>query len=129
MKVRFKKITPIADISHLQMLCFLLECILTPENTPPDTHKEVYELYFVFCCVWAFGGCLFQDQLVDHRVEFTKWWVTEFKTVKFPSAGTVFDYFIDPETKKFEPWTRKVMDFELDPDLPLQVSYSKTRRS
>ena len=63
MKVRFKKITPIADISHLQMLCFLLECMLTPENTPPDTSKEVYELYFVFCCVWAFGGCLFQDQV------------------------------------------------------------------
>jgi dynein heavy chain len=60
---RFKKITPIADISHLQMLCFLLECVLTPENTPPDCPKELYELYFVFCCVWAFGGCLFQDQV------------------------------------------------------------------
>ena len=65
MKIRFKKITPIADCSHLQMLCFLLECMLTPENTPPDTHKEIYELYFVFCCVWAFGGCLFQDQVSD----------------------------------------------------------------
>ena len=121
MKVRFKKITPIADISHLQMLCFLLECILTPENTPPDTHKEVYELYFVFCCVWAFGGCLFQDQLVDHRVEFTKWWITEFKTIKFPSAGTVFDYYIDPATHKFEHWKGTIAKFELDPDLPLQV--------
>lgn len=62
-KSRFKKITPIADISHLQMLCNLLECILTPENTPPDCPKELYELYFVFCIVWAFGGCLFQDQV------------------------------------------------------------------
>lgn len=60
---RFKKITPVADISHLQMLCNLLECILTPENTPHDCPKEWYELYFVFCCVWAFGGCLFQDQV------------------------------------------------------------------
>jgi dynein heavy chain len=25
MKVRFKKITPIAEISHVQMLCYLLE--------------------------------------------------------------------------------------------------------
>ena len=62
MKFRFKKITPIADISHLQMLCYLLECMLVPENTPPDCPKEWYELYFVFCIVWAFGGCLFQDQ-------------------------------------------------------------------
>lgn len=60
---RFKKITPIADISHLQMLCYLLEVILTPENTPPDCPKDVYEIFFVFCCVWAFGGCLYQDQV------------------------------------------------------------------
>ena len=45
------------------MLCYLLEVMLTPENTPPDCPKELYELYFVFCCVWAFGGCLFQDQV------------------------------------------------------------------
>jgi dynein heavy chain len=54
-------------------------------------------------------------------VEFTKWWITEFKTIKFPSQGTVFDYYIDPETKKFEPWSKIVPKFELDPDLPLQV--------
>lgn len=60
-------------------------------------------------------------QLVDYRVEFSKWWVTEFKTIKFPSAGTVFDYFIDTETKKFVPWTEKVPKFELDSEMPLQV--------
>lgn len=64
----------------------------------------------------------FPLQLVDHRVEFTKWWVTEFKTIKFPSAGTVFDYYIDPESKKFETWTKRVPAFEYDPDLPLQVT-------
>ena len=63
MRFRFKKITPIADVSHLQMLCNLLEVMLTPENTPPDCPKELYELYFVFCCVWALGGAMFQDQV------------------------------------------------------------------
>ncbi|KAK7475395.1 hypothetical protein BaRGS_00033345, partial [Batillaria attramentaria] len=126
LRTRFKKITPIAEISHVQMLCHLLECLLTPENTPPDCPKELYELYFVFSCVWAFGSCMFQDQLVDHRVEFTKWWVTDFKTIKFPTAGTIFDYFIDPETKKFEPWTKKVQKFEFDPELPLQAALVHT---
>ena len=64
MKHRFKKITPIVEISHIQMLCFLLECLLVPENTPPDCPKELYELYFVFATVWAFGGCTFQDQVM-----------------------------------------------------------------
>ena len=60
-------------------------------------------------------------QLVDYRVEFSKWWVSEFKTVKFPHQGTVFDYFLDGETKKWVPWTEKVPNFELDPEIPLQV--------
>lgn len=62
-RTRFKKITPIAETSHLGMLCHLLECLLTPTNTPPDCPKELYELYFVFCCVWAFGSAMFQEQV------------------------------------------------------------------
>lgn len=58
---------------------------------------------------------------MDYRLEFSKWWVNEFKTVKFPSQGTVFDYCIDPGTKKFTPWSEKVPSFELDPEVPLQV--------
>lgn len=54
-------------------------------------------------------------------MEFSKWWVTEFKTVKFPAQGTVFDYYIDPESKKFEPWSKMVPKFVMDSDIPLQV--------
>ncbi|XP_068120652.1 dynein axonemal heavy chain 9 isoform X1 [Hyperolius riggenbachi] len=121
LRSRFKKIIPIPEQSMVQMLCYLLECLLTKENTPPDCPKELYELYFVFAAVWAFGGAMFQDQLVDYRVEFSKWWVTEFKTIKFPSQGTVFDYYIDPETKKFEPWSKLIPKFEFDPEMPLQA--------
>ncbi|XP_034049709.1 dynein heavy chain 9, axonemal [Thalassophryne amazonica] len=118
---RFKKIIPIPEQSTVQMLCYLLECLLTPENTPPDCAKELYELYFVFAAVWAFGGAMFQDQLLDYRVEFSKWWVAEFKSIKFPSQDTVFDYYIDPESKKFEPWSKMVPKFQMDTDTPLQA--------
>ena len=47
----------------IKMLCYLLEGMLVPENTPPDCNKELYELYFVFAAVWAFGGAMFQDQV------------------------------------------------------------------
>ncbi|XP_064531689.1 dynein axonemal heavy chain 9 isoform X4 [Pseudopipra pipra] len=121
LRTRFKKIIPIPEQSMVQMLCYLLECLLTEENTPSDCPKELYELYFVFAAVWAFGGSMFQDQLVDYRVEFSKWWVAEFKTIKFPSQGTVFDFYIDPETKKFEPWSKLIPQFEFDPEVPLQA--------
>uniref|UniRef100_A0A4W3HQF7 Dynein heavy chain 9, axonemal n=1 Tax=Callorhinchus milii TaxID=7868 RepID=A0A4W3HQF7_CALMI len=121
LRARFKKIIPVPEQSMVQMLCYLLECLLTKENTPADSPKELYELYFIFAGIWAFGGAMFQDQLVDYRIEFSKWWVSEFKTIKFPSQGTVFDYYIDPETKKFEPWSKLIPKFEYDSDMPLQA--------
>ncbi|XP_055971730.1 dynein axonemal heavy chain 17 [Sorex fumeus] len=125
-RVGFKRITPVPEITTIQTLLYLLECLLTDTSAPPDSPKELYELYFVFACFWAFGGAMFQDQLIDHRVEFSRWWVNEFKSVKFPSQGSMFDYYIDPDTRKFLPWTDKVPNFELDPDIPLQASLVHT---
>lgn len=67
-------------------------------------------------------------KLQDHRVEFSKWWTTEYKTVKFPAQGTIFDYYIDSESKKFEPWTKLVPKFSLDTDLPLQVIFKLNKK-
>nr|XP_061808009.1 dynein axonemal heavy chain 9-like isoform X2 [Nerophis lumbriciformis] len=121
LRLRFKKLIPIPEQSMVQTLCYLLECLLTPENVPLDSAKELYELYFVFAAVWAFGGALFQDQMVDYRVEFSKWWVAEFKTIKFPSQDTVFDYYVDAESKKFEPWSKMVPVFQMDANTPIQA--------
>nr|CAH7754609.1 unnamed protein product [Callosobruchus chinensis] len=123
---KFKKITPISDIAHLQMLCLLLDCFLTPANVPLDCPKEWYEIYFVFCIVWAFGSALFQDQIIDWRNEFSKWFTNEFKAVKFPVGGNVFSYYIEEESKRFLPWADLVPEFELDGDIPLQATLVNT---
>ncbi|XP_068196033.1 dynein axonemal heavy chain 11 [Antennarius striatus] len=120
-RCNLKTITPIPENSMVQTLCSLLDCLLTKDNTPPDSPRELYEIYFVFACVWAFGGALFQDHLNDYRAEFSRWWSKEMRAVKFPSQGTVFDYFIDSETKKFTPWSEKMVPFELEPEAPLQT--------
>ncbi|NWX62644.1 DYH17 protein, partial [Promerops cafer] len=122
----FKTITPVPEVTAIQTVLSLLECFLTPKNVPPESPRELYELFFVFACIWAFGGALFQDQLVDHRQQFSKWWLSEFKTVKFPNQGTIFDYYIHPKTKTFNPWDERVPDFELDPDVPLQAAVVHT---
>ena len=53
----------LVQVSMIQTLCYLLEALLTAENTPPDTHKDIYELYFVFAAIWSFGGFLFKDEV------------------------------------------------------------------
>ncbi|OWK14895.1 hypothetical protein Celaphus_00001571 [Cervus elaphus hippelaphus] len=37
----FKKITPVPEITIIQMILYLLECLLTEKNAPPDSAKEL----------------------------------------------------------------------------------------
>ncbi|CAI6373012.1 unnamed protein product [Macrosiphum euphorbiae] len=103
------------------MLCTLLDCLSTPIICPPENARDVYGTYFVYTCLWAFGSALFKDQLIDWRVEFSKWWLTGFKTIKISSSGSVFNYFINPEPKQFIPLLDLVSSFQLNPDTRLQV--------
>lgn len=68
MRTRFKKITPIVDMAHVQMLCHLLNCLFVPENTPAECPKEWHDIFFVFACVWAFGSAMFHEGSVDYRI-------------------------------------------------------------
>eukprot|EP01135_Chromosphaera_perkinsii_P008680 Nk52_evm13s1444 gene=Nk52_evmTU13s1444 len=126
LRFNFKKVSPVTDMSMIQTLSYLLESLITPESCPPGCDKEWYEIYFVFAAIWAFGGAMFQDQLVDYRLEFSKWWSAEFKTIKLPSSGTVFDFFVDDASKKFLPWSEKVQPYEHDADIPLQAVLVET---
>ncbi|KAJ4427781.1 hypothetical protein ANN_25434 [Periplaneta americana] len=200
MRVRFKKITPITDMAHIQMLCHLLHCLLIPANTPPgepvdaNCPKEWYEIYFVFASVWAFGAAMFQDQSKQASRSSTRVCVRICVSIRRPefecsgpqlegpefecsgpqlegpefeyselslkqsaaiqvfsdrgpprgihqvvgqrvqdgqvsSQGTVFDYYVDTETKQFLSWTERLPVFTLDPDMPLQAALVHTSES
>lgn len=108
------------------MTCFLLDSLLTPANIPQESSKELYEQYFCFAAIWGFGSACFQDQLLDWRNEFSKNWVSEFKDIKFPPIGTVFNYYIEPKTMEFRPWSDLVRKYEMDTDIPLQSTLIPT---
>ncbi|KAL7875326.1 hypothetical protein SRHO_G00062960 [Serrasalmus rhombeus] len=126
MRSSAKTITPIPESSMVQTLCSLLDGLLTPENIPADSTRDVYETYFVFACIWAFGGATYQDQARDYRAEFSQWWVKEMKSVKLPAHGSIFDFYLDPQTRRFSPWSDKVPSFQMDPDVPLQAALVST---
>lgn len=76
------------------------------------------EYVFVYALVWAIGGVLCEKDGIDFRREFSIWWKAEWKSsVKFPSKGTVFDYFVEiaPDgTAKFQEWSVKIKQIEYD---------------
>jgi dynein heavy chain len=75
------------------------------------------ELVFVFACVWCVGGAFGMKDGIDFRKTFSNWWKEKFKQVRFPTKGSVFDYFVDIENSKFEEWTKmnvKSIENEID---------------
>ena len=45
-----------------------------------------------------------QDDGFDQRKGFSDWFKTKFKTIRLPPQETIFDYYLDMKTIKFEPW-------------------------
>ena len=117
---KFKKVTPLSGINHIQVLCSLLDALLTEDNLPKEPSDLDYETWFVFALVWSFGSALFHDGATDHKAEFSKWFINDFNTIEFPTES-VFDVFVDPKTQSFVNWTELIPKFELDPDIPLQA--------
>uniref|UniRef100_A0A1I8M0L3 Dynein heavy chain n=1 Tax=Musca domestica TaxID=7370 RepID=A0A1I8M0L3_MUSDO len=122
----FRHIVPISDMAVIQMSCNLLECLLdfNEEETefqhssnPNNPHKLHLELIFVYAVLWGFGSALSQEHNIDWRREFQKWWCTEFKDIKLPSQGTIYDYHLDVRTQKFIRWS------DMAGRMPMQMEF------
>ncbi|KAJ9445971.1 Dynein beta chain [Diplonema papillatum] len=120
-------VVQIADISLVQTLCALLDALL--HNVPHGSPQEVYEKYFCFALVWAFGGALASDGRVDYRAAFSKWWVREMQSrVRIcDEKYQVFDFYISKETHhEFCSWNELVAKYKTDPDLPMSEQLVET---
>ena len=109
----FKTLLPLVPVNIAQTICKILESMLPAEavrgGPPPD--RKLLEAQFVFACVWAIGGCMLVDKVVDFRTQFSKWWMSEWKSVFYPDKGVVFDYYVDEKTSQMVHWEDKVPSF------------------
>ena len=109
-KRSMKSVVPMMDIATIQTICRLLDGLLTEESCPPGGPSELYEMFFVFACIWAFGGNLPSDGRIDYRTSCSNWWKKEVP-FEIKDNGSVFDYFLD-ETQEFVPWTTIVPELK-----------------
>lgn len=79
-------------------ICKLLESIFKSADVKGP------EYVFVFACIWCIGGGYIEKDGKDYKKEFSNWWKDKWKVIKFPSKGTVFDYYVDIENSKLEDW-------------------------
>ena len=67
--------------------------------------------------IWAAGGCLSEVDGVDYRKQFSNWWKNEMKTIKFPSKGTVFDYYV--KESRLDEWASIVETIDYSSEVPM----------
>ncbi|KAL0479463.1 dynein beta chain [Acrasis kona] len=115
-----KHIIPVSAINMIQSLCYILEGLLNAETCAPGSANDIYEHYFVFACVWAFGGALQPEE----RQAFNTFFKKTFTTVKFPENNqstvnwTVFDHYVMPEGNKLGHWQELVPQYVYESEVP-----------
>jgi len=106
-----KILVPMVDICLISACCSLLDNLLAPAN------YDSLEYWFMFCFTSACGLCLAEVDGVDYRKNFSNWWKGEMKSVKYPSKGGIFDYFV--KDAKFEEWSSAVETLEYSSETPM----------
>jgi dynein heavy chain len=119
-KIHMTAVVPQEDITMVTSVVRMLNQVLNAETYKDE---ETLHAYFVFCCVWAFGCALtVSDDGEDFKKKFSDWWRETWTKVKFPSRELVFDYWLDPETLKFEQWAKSPFFYTIDYDSKTPMS-------
>jgi dynein heavy chain len=98
-KKTFKYLVPVVELTMISSVCKLLEAMLVGE-------LKGLEYIFVFACVWCLGAGFAEKDGHDYRKEFSNWWKDKWKTIKFQSKGTVYDYYVDIENTRLDEWSK-----------------------
>jgi dynein heavy chain len=120
-KRNFKNIVSQIDLNQAQAVCYLLEGLLeigekSLGGKSCATDPKLLENLFIFATMWGLGSALLVDKNNDYRKQFDKWWREEWKQLRFPEHGLIFDYLVDPESNQIVPWTDRVDSYKHDPE-------------
>ena len=113
---------PVVDLAIVETICHLLEGLCIPKFIPAGSGSEIYERFFVFSCIWAFGGPLSSDGRIDYRNLFSNWWKKEWPSVKVEDPKlpadkqSVFDVFL--HNGEFQLWSSLVKPYKHISGLP-----------
>ncbi len=67
MRKSFSHITPLGTMNWVTTLVNILEGCLKPENLSNKADQALFEMYFVFAVIWAFGGALVEKDGIAYR--------------------------------------------------------------
>ena len=117
LKVQCPEPIPTVPIQMATNICNYLEALLTKNvfknyDNVEDTKRKLNNIY-AFTFIWGTGAAI--DAI--HLDKFDVIVKEIFKTLVFPRADTVFDFFLDDEFS-FTSWEPKIPEFSFNRDAP-----------
>lgn len=101
-----RELVPTDRLKCVRTFASLFDTFATPENgvdpANPEECVAVLEMWFQFCLMWGVGGPLDEDG----RRKFDAFMREQNPT--FPTADTVFEYWVDFKNKVWAPWEIKL---------------------
>lgn len=119
--VKLTYLCPHSTMGSVQSICTILDGLLIEHQNfilmnysnkePDDQLKQIYEAFFIFATMWAWGGSIGGGQ-DDNEIlsKFSSVWRSLSK-IKFPEASTpttCYDYFWSIEDAKWVHWSTRI---------------------
>jgi dynein heavy chain len=111
---------PILDIGFVQSITCMIDALLhegrketveAMRQLSVEEQKQVYEAYFVYSMMWAIGGAVADDKVINQRKNFSGQMRALCRGIKIPDAGEIFDYSFDVPTKEWVHWENSVVPY------------------
>jgi dynein heavy chain len=105
----FTYVMPVPAVIRVTQMLSLLDAVLSQFLNVEVLSKKDFEHFFVYAFTWAFGG-LFET---EDRQRFQREILEKAQNAPLPQISqhkanfdkeTIFDYFVDPETKTWKLW-------------------------
>ena len=113
-----KELIPASDNNLIMSFCRLFQSLFVEKKGAKldDANiEDILKMMFMWSFVWSIGGNINGP---DSKQKFSEFVREKFDNiVRFPNAGTVFDYVVDPETHEFVPWDQITRSFKYDPQM------------
>ncbi|KAJ3123528.1 Dynein heavy chain 2, axonemal [Physocladia obscura] len=120
-----EELVPVPEIAAIKSFCLLFDSLATTENgvdvSDQDTYSRMLELWFLFSVIWSLGGSLTDES----RKKFDMF-LREIEG-QFPSKDTVYEYFVDKQSKSWTAWEDKLQaGWRYTPGIPFYKIFVPT---
>eukprot|EP00232_Nephroselmis_pyriformis_P029065 CAMPEP_0182867354 /NCGR_PEP_ID=MMETSP0034_2-20130328/8675_1 /TAXON_ID=156128 /ORGANISM="Nephroselmis pyriformis, Strain CCMP717" /LENGTH=4528 /DNA_ID=CAMNT_0024999703 /DNA_START=83 /DNA_END=13669 /DNA_ORIENTATION=- len=106
-RLNCRELVPVDRLNSIKGLCALFDSFALRDGSgcsaeEAESYVAMIELYFLFAMIWSVGGSLAEDG----RKKFDMF-LRELDP-RYPSADSVYEYFVHPTKKTWAPWEEKL---------------------